>query len=57
LTDVQGLTKPDWDAVAAREYEPWNRQHLTIDTTTTSPEVAVRLIIEAAEAVREDGQT
>lgn len=51
-TDVQGLTKPDWEAVAAREYEPWTRQHLTIDSTTTPPPVAARQITEAVEAVR-----
>lgn len=54
-TDVQGLIKPDWEAVAARKYEPWTRQPLTIDSTTTSPQVAVRRIIEAVEAVRRAG--
>ena len=54
-TDVRGLTKPDWEAVAAREYEPWTRQHLTIDSTTTPPPVAARRITEAVEAVRTHG--
>ncbi len=52
-TDVEGLVKPDWEAVAAREYEPWARPHLTIDSTTTPPQDAVRQIIEAVEAIRD----
>ncbi len=49
-TDVEGLIKPDWESIAAREYEPWTRPHLTINSTTTSPQIAVRRIIEAVEA-------
>lgn len=56
-TDVHGLTKPDWEAVVTREYEPWSRPHLTIDSTTTLPPVAARLIAEAVEAVRTDDRS
>jgi hypothetical protein len=41
VTDVDGLPKPAWSAVLKREYEPWNRERLVIDTATTSPESAV----------------
>jgi len=43
-SDVNGLSKPTWSAVLEREYEPWNREHLVIDTATTSPESAVDMI-------------
>jgi predicted kinase len=43
-SDVDGLTKPTWSAVLKREYEPWNRERLVIDTATTSPESAVDMI-------------
>ena len=36
-SDVEGLAKPTWTAVVEREYEPWTREHLVIDSTTTSP--------------------
>ena len=43
-SDVNGLPKPTWSAVLKREYEPWNRERLVIDTATTSPESAVDMI-------------
>lgn len=43
-SDVNGLSKPTWSAVLEREYEPWNRERLVIDTATTSPESAVDVI-------------
>lgn len=30
--DIPGLAMPDWNAVMAREYAPWDRDHITIDT-------------------------
>ena len=31
-SDIPDLQLPDWDDVIGREYEPWHRDHLTIDT-------------------------
>jgi predicted kinase len=31
-SEVPGLVLPDWQAVVEREYHPWDRDHLTIDT-------------------------
>lgn len=53
-TDVEGLVKPTWSVVAAREYEPWTRPRLRIDTAVTSPEEAATRIAEAAAAARLD---
>lgn len=30
--DIPGQVRLDWDAVAGREYHPWDRDHLTVDT-------------------------
>ncbi|MFJ9691852.1 AAA family ATPase [Kitasatospora sp. NPDC101183] len=30
--DVPGLALPDWTAVTTRPYEPWDRDHLVLDT-------------------------
>lgn len=50
-SDVDGLSKPAWSTVVRREYEPWTREHLVIDTTTTSPdEAADRIATEMASA-------
>jgi len=54
-SDIEGLMKPAWTAVMNREYEPWGREHLVVDSTTTSPESAARLIASrmmSAKAIR-----
>ena len=35
-TDIAGLTLPDWAAVTARDYRPWERPVLTVDTAGCS---------------------
>lgn len=40
----QGLRFPTWAEVMAREYEPWDREHIEIDTNDLSVEKSVTLI-------------
>ncbi|QDU40964.1 Chloramphenicol phosphotransferase-like protein [Maioricimonas rarisocia] len=40
--DIPGLTPPTWDAVIAREYEPWDRDHIVIDTAGRTERDCVR---------------
>ena len=42
--DVAGLVKPTWRQVAEREYEPWRRPHLVIDSARSSVAAAVERI-------------
>jgi hypothetical protein len=44
VTDIPGLVVPTWRQVLNREYEPWDRDHLVIDTTASSPDDAARVI-------------
>ncbi|MFP3943730.1 MAG: AAA family ATPase [Alphaproteobacteria bacterium] len=44
-TDVPGLVLPDWQAVINRDYEPWTREPLRIDT-------AGRSIADCVETIR-----
>lgn len=53
VSDVEGLVKPTWEQVTAREYEPWNRPHLLIDTADASAAEAADRIKTEAAAVRE----
>jgi predicted kinase len=46
--DIPGLTLPTWRQVLDREYEPWDRDHLVIDTAVQSPATAVSVILGAA---------
>jgi chloramphenicol 3-O-phosphotransferase len=43
-SEVPGLLLPNWQAVMARDYEPWDRDHLTIDTAVRSIEDCARLV-------------
>ncbi|MCA6109966.1 AAA family ATPase [Bradyrhizobium cenepequi] len=40
-SDIVGLHLPDWDAVAARAYDKWNRDRIVIDTAHRNLEVCV----------------
>jgi predicted kinase len=56
-SDVEGLAKPTWTEVVEREYEPWTRKRLVIDTARTSPENAARAIATKMAADREPTPT
>jgi hypothetical protein len=43
-TDVPGLVATDWAAVMERDYQPWNREHLTIDTAGSSVDHCVNQV-------------
>jgi predicted kinase len=47
LPNVRGLILPKWQAVTTLEYEPWDRDHLTIDTAGRSVEDCASLVCEA----------
>jgi predicted kinase len=36
IADIAGLRLPTWQEVATREYQPWERQHIVIDTAGRS---------------------
>jgi predicted kinase len=46
LPDISGLRLPTWEEVISREYHPWNRKHLVIDT-------ANRTVAQNIEILRE----
>lgn len=46
VTDIPGLALPSWDQVASREYHPWVRDHIVIDTAGRSVDDSVRLILQ-----------
>ena len=43
-SEVPGLALPDWQAVIDRDYRPWDRDHLTVDTAGRSVAACVELI-------------
>jgi predicted kinase len=46
IVDIPGLRPATWEDVTSREYHPWNREHLVIDT-------AGRAVLESAKMIRE----
>jgi hypothetical protein len=48
-SDIGGLKLPTWDEIATRPYEPWDREHLVLDTATSAPD---DLVERAATYVR-----
>lgn len=34
--DIDGLELPSWNDVVSRAYEPWDREHLVLDTAGCS---------------------
>lgn len=51
-SDVDGLVKPTWAEVVEREYEPWSRTPLVVDSATTPAAWAVQRVRAEVEAVR-----
>jgi len=46
-SDIPGLRLPTWEEVAAREYHPWDRARIAIDTAGRTVEECVRELLEA----------
>ena len=40
-SDIAGLRLPPWQSVQAREYHPWNRPHVIVDTAARTMEESV----------------
>jgi predicted kinase len=47
VSDVPGLILPQWQAVIRRDYHPWDRDHLTIDTARRSIKACTNVILAA----------
>lgn len=46
VSDITGLTPPDWKQVKNREYAPWEREHLILDTALLSAAECADKILE-----------
>ncbi|ELO1555978.1 AAA family ATPase [Aeromonas hydrophila] len=45
--DIEGLALPDWQAVINRDYQPWDRECLVLDSATLSVTQSVEKIVAA----------
>ncbi|CAE1143030.1 AAA family ATPase [Serratia sp. Tan611] len=46
VSEVEGLTLPDWKYVTELTYEPWNREHLILDACSLSSNECVSRITD-----------
>jgi predicted kinase len=53
-SDVEGLVKPAWAAITAREYEPWLRRPLVVDSAITSLDSAAQRIASRMASAEPD---
>jgi predicted kinase len=56
VADISGHRVPTWQEVITREYDPWNRQHLVIDTATQTLKQAVDFIVHEIDAMIRDSR-
>lgn len=52
IADVPGLTLPTWSEVADRDYRPWDREHLVIDTACADVDESVSAIVTSLKSER-----
>lgn len=52
VVDIPDLRLPEWKDVVDREYEPWHREHITIDTAHRDIEACTADIRRAIGALR-----
>ncbi|MGW0585261.1 hypothetical protein ACWD25_57485 [Streptomyces sp. NPDC002920] len=45
--DVPGLPMPGWAEVVGREYEPWERERVVVDTSGQRPEESLAALLRA----------
>jgi len=45
--DIPGLVVPTWADILAREYEPWDRPHVVLDTAGKPAEDTIAALLEA----------
>jgi predicted kinase len=45
--DIAGFRLPSWEQVISREYDPWDREHIVIDTAHRSLEQNIETLREA----------
>lgn len=45
IADIDGAKLPDWKAVLDREYHPWTRDHIVIDTSAKPIETCVQELL------------
>jgi predicted kinase len=46
VSDIRGLNPPSWQEILGRQYDPWNRPHIVIDTATRTASEGASHVVE-----------
>lgn len=52
ISDIPGLQLPTWQEIVSREYHPWDREHIVVDTALRNVEQSVQMLRQALAAQR-----
>ncbi|MGP3913229.1 AAA family ATPase [Nonomuraea sp. 10N515B] len=55
-TDIPDLHLPDWQQIIDRAYEPWDREHIVIDTAGQTPDDSLNVLLRALHDGRHAGE-
>ncbi|MEV1168935.1 AAA family ATPase [Nonomuraea sp. NPDC049784] len=47
--DIPDLRPPTWQEVVDREYEPWDREHIVVDTSAQTPEESLGVLLRSLD--------
>ena len=49
--DIPGLSLPDWAEITGRQYEPWGRERIVVDTAGAAPEESLAALVSALAVI------
>jgi predicted kinase len=50
ISDITGLRLPTWQEIVLRDYQPWDRKRILVDTASQSVAASVKRLREALQA-------
>jgi predicted kinase len=50
--DIPDLPLPDWQQVLSHEYEPWDREHITVDTAGQGPQDSLASLLRRLDRLQ-----
>ncbi|MEU0381404.1 AAA family ATPase [Streptomyces cyaneofuscatus] len=49
-SDIPGLPQPDWQQILDRDYQPWDREHVVVDTAGQEPQESLASLVRRLHA-------
>ncbi|RLV70290.1 Shy8-kinase [Streptomyces sp. CBMAI 2042] len=49
-SDIPGLPQPDWQQILDRDHQPWDREHVVVDTAGQEPQEPLASLVRRLHA-------